>query len=43
MVNSAERWIVTLPTWKAGPVTTSICGNGTRCLASGKSKNGTLP
>ena len=43
MVNSAERWIVTPPTWKAGPVTTSICGNGTRCLASGKSTNGTLP
>ena len=43
MVNSAERWIVTSPIWNAGPVTTSICGKATRCLASGKSKNGILP
>ena len=43
MVNSADRWIVMFPTWKAGPVTTSICGKGTRCLASGKSTNGMRP
>ena len=32
MVNRAERWIVTPPTSKAGPVTTSICGNGDALL-----------
>ena len=36
MVNSAARWMVTPPIWIAGPVTTSICGNGMARLASGK-------
>jgi len=36
MVNRAERWIVTPPSVNAWPVTTSICGKGTFCLALGK-------
>jgi hypothetical protein len=32
----AERWMVTPPMSKAFPVTTSICGKGMRCFASGR-------
>ncbi len=39
MVKMAERWMVTPPTWKAGPVTTAICGNGSAAWRPGV-KNG---
>ena len=36
MVKIADRWMVTPPTWNAGPVTTSIWGKGRRDFASGR-------
>jgi hypothetical protein len=37
IVKMADRWMVTPPTWNAGPVTTSIWGKGIRDFASGRS------